>query len=100
MKAIGYVRVSRDEQQEGITREKRRAKIRACRELNDLDLAEIFLPLFRECFPPGFFAFSISPSKPPSRPRSFPLFPTFSISWTLRRPARSVSTPAFTLIGS
>ena len=56
-------------------------------ELNDLD-RQIFLPSFRECFPPGFFAFSISPSKPPSRRRSFPLFPTFSVSWTMRRPVR------------
>ena len=42
MKAIGYIRVSTDEQaREGISLENQKAKITAYCELNDLDLVEI-----------------------------------------------------------
>jgi DNA invertase Pin-like site-specific DNA recombinase len=42
MKAIGYVRVSTDEQaREGVSLDNQRAKIAAYCELNDLELVEI-----------------------------------------------------------
>ena len=78
LRVTGYVRMSAEEQaRQGFSLGKRQAKIRPYGDFNDPQLVEIFLPLFRGCFPPGLFAFSIKSPRRSERLRFFPLFPTW-----------------------